>query len=116
MIHTNRDGSIVLIDDTDPARAQTLPAGTSAADRDASIAAFMPPPAPERRLVRKSTIVDRLQTAGLLQIARAALDAADLYTRERWNARDAIYADDETAIALLTAVGADVVSILAPDA
>ena len=54
-----------------------------------------------RRLVRRSVIVDRLQAAGKLEAARAVLDTADLYTRERWNAREAIYADDPTAIALL---------------
>ncbi len=70
---------------------------------------------PLRRLVRASVIVDRLQAAGKLQAARAALDAADLYTRERWNARDAIYADDPTAIALLQAIGADPCAILGPE-
>jgi hypothetical protein len=59
-------------------------------------------------------IVDRLQAAGNLPAARAALDAADLYTRERWSAREAIYADDPTAIALLQAIGADPEAILAP--
>lgn len=80
--------------------------------------AFTPAPAidvPLRRLVRASVIVDRLQAAGLLAAARAALDAADLYTRERWNARAAIYADDPTAIALLQAIGADPAAILAPE-
>jgi hypothetical protein len=76
---------------------------------------FEPPPsaAPAlRRVVRKSVIVERLQAAGLLEAARAALDAADLYTRERWNARDAIYADDPTAMALLQTIGADPEAIL----
>ncbi len=69
----------------------------------------------ERRLVSKATIVDRLQAAGKLDAARAALDAQDLYTRERWNSRSAIYADDVTAIALLQAIGADPAVILAPE-
>jgi hypothetical protein len=78
---------------------------------------FIAPPSndpPARRLVRRSVIVDRLQAAGKLPAARAALDAADLYTRERWSAREAIYADDPTAIALLQAIGADPEAILAP--
>ena len=75
-------------------------------------AAFVEPLA--RRLIAKSMIVDRLQEVQKLAAARAALDAADLYTRERWNTRDAIYSDDETAIALLTAIGADPAVILAP--
>jgi hypothetical protein len=65
-----------------------------------------------RILVPKRLIVDRLHAAGLLDDARAALDAADLYTRERWNTREAIYADDIGAIALLTAIGADPAAIL----
>jgi hypothetical protein len=81
-------------------------------------AAFVPPASartpPLRRLVRRSVIVDRLQAIGKLEAARAALDAADLYSRERWNARAAVYADDPTAIALLRAIGADPDAILAP--
>lgn len=67
----------------------------------------------ERRLVASSAIVDRLQEAGKLEAARAALDAGDLYTRERWNSRTAIYADDPDALALLAAIGADPETILA---
>jgi hypothetical protein len=63
-------------------------------------------------LVPKTKIIDRLQAAGLLEAARAALDTADLYTRERWNVRDAIYSDDPTATALLAAIGADPADIL----
>lgn len=55
------------------------------------------PDPPVRRLVPKSVVVDRLQQAGLLAAARSALDAADLYTRERWNTRVVIYADDPKA-------------------
>jgi hypothetical protein len=68
----------------------------------------------ERRLVAKHVIVDRLQSAGLLDAAYAALDAQDRYTRERWNTRTHIYADDPTAVALLKAIGADPEVILAP--
>jgi hypothetical protein len=67
-----------------------------------------------RRLVPCAVIVDRLQAAGKLEAARAALDAADLYVQERWNARNAIYADDATAISFLRAIGADPDAILAP--
>lgn len=70
-------------------------------------------PAPVRRLVAKADIVDRLQAAGKLDAARVALDAADLYTRERWNVRNGIYADDPTALALLKAIGADPAVIMA---
>jgi hypothetical protein len=74
---------------------------------------YVPPPAP-RRLVPKSIIVARLNAAGKLAAAKAALDA-DLYARERWYAADrpAIYVDDREAVALLTAIGADVAEIMA---
>ena len=68
-----------------------------------------------RVLVPKSKIVERLQAAGKLAQARAALDAADLFTRERWNTRDAIFADDESAVALIAAIGADPAAILAAE-
>ena len=81
-------------------------------------AAFLPPPEAaqpsRRRLVPRSLIVDRLAEAGKLAMARAALDAADLHTRERWNTRTAIFADDPAALALLQAIGADPDMILAP--
>jgi hypothetical protein len=67
-----------------------------------------------RRLVPRALIVDRLHAAGKLAAARAALDQASLYDRERWNARREVYADDPTATALLQAIGADPAVILAP--
>lgn len=69
---------------------------------------------PERRLIAKSVIVDRLYAAGKLEAARAALDASDLYTQEKWNSRLEIYSDDPSALALLVAIGADPISILSP--
>jgi hypothetical protein len=74
---------------------------------------YLKEPASIRILVPKRLIIERLHAAGRLEAARAALDATDLYTRERWNTRDAIYADDESAIALLDAIGADADAILA---
>lgn len=69
----------------------------------------------QRVLIPSSVIVDRLQQDGLLEKARAALDAAPLYARERWNTRTAIYADDPDTIALLKSIGADPQKILAPE-
>jgi hypothetical protein len=68
-----------------------------------------------RRLVPKSTIIDRLNAAGKLVAASAALNA-NLYTRERWYAPDrpAVYADDPEVLALLAAIGADPAVVLAP--
>ena len=76
------------------------------------IAAVLAPP---RRLVMKSQIIDRLNGAGFLAAASAALNA-DLFTRERWYASDkpGVYADDPAIIAFLSALGADPGTILAP--
>lgn len=92
-------------------------AKADAAAMEAAIVSFAqshPDAGAPRALVPKAMIVDRLHAAGKLEAARAALDAADLYVRERWNTRDAIYADDEAAIALLGSIGADPAEILAP--
>ena len=73
-------------------------------------------PVPDRRAVSKSTIITRLNAAGLLGAASVALNA-DLYTRERWYAPDrpTVYADDSEALALLNAIGADPSIIMAPE-
>jgi hypothetical protein len=75
-----------------------------------------PPPAgpPPRRRVPKSLVVKRLNDAGKLAAASAALNA-DLYARERWYATDqpSIYADAQDALALLKSIGADPAVILA---
>ncbi|TPL97306.1 hypothetical protein [Mesorhizobium sp. B2-3-10] len=65
------------------------------------------------RLVPKRVIIDRLHAAGLLEAAKAAIDAADLYTQERWNTRTDIYANDPTALAMLAAIGGDPAVIFA---
>jgi hypothetical protein len=69
---------------------------------------------PPYHQVPSRTIVDRLEATGKLEAARAALDAAPLYTRERWNNRQVVNADDPDANALLQAIGADPAVILAP--
>ena len=75
---------------------------------------YLKAPESVRVLVPKRVIVDRLHDAGILDTARAALDSADLYTRERWNTRAAVYADDDVAIAFLASIGADPAEILKP--
>lgn len=68
------------------------------------------------RLVRKSLIVERLNAAGKLAAASAALNS-DLYARERWYAPDqpGVHADNPEVLALLAAIGAKPEDILAPD-
>ena len=73
-------------------------------------------PTPENLplLIPRRIIIDRLETAGLLDKAKAAIDAADLYTQERWNSRTDIYANDPTALSLLQSIGGDPAVIFAP--
>lgn len=66
----------------------------------------------QRRPLAKRVIVERLHAADLLDAARQALDAAPLYDRERWNAREYIFTDDPTAIALVQSIGGDPAAIL----
>ena len=70
------------------------------------------PPAP-RRLIEKGVIVERLIAAGKIEAARTALASLPVADQERWNAKPAVYADDERALALLRAIGADPSVILA---
>ena len=69
-----------------------------------------------RRMVRKSTITNRLIEAGKMESAHALL-MADANNFARWIAADrpAVYADDPDAHALLTAIDADIAVIMAED-
>lgn len=93
--------------------------GATSAQREAAQveldAMDYPEPEAPRVLVRKAIIVDRLHAAGKLEAAFAALNAAKLYTRQRWETRSAIYSDDPTALALLHAIGADPAVIMAAE-
>lgn len=70
---------------------------------------------PPKRLIPKSVIVSRLIAADRIADAKAALDANPA-AFARWFASDrpAINHDDEDAIKLLRAIGADPDVILAP--
>jgi len=70
---------------------------------------------PEPRLVRKSLIIDRLQALGKLDAAYAALHAAPLYDRQRWETRDSVYFNDPTMLAALSAIGADAAVVMAAE-
>lgn len=115
-IFSSRDGGVVPIDSTDfIAWSAEGNRPTDIATQDELVDVLRKLDVPPYHLVAKRVIVDRLQTVGLLDAARAALDAADLYTRERWNNREMIYADDPTSRDLLVAIGADPDAILAPE-
>lgn len=78
------------------------------------IDAFVIPDETPPRLVDKGVIVERLIAAGKLGAARAALDAAPLEIRERWNSKPAIHATDADARSLLAIIGLNPDEILAP--
>jgi hypothetical protein len=69
---------------------------------------------PERKLIPKSVIVQRLIDAGKIEAADTALES-DKAAKARWNAADhpAIWSDDPEALALLQAIGADPAVIMA---
>lgn len=75
-----------------------------------------PLPEPAPRLVRKSLIIDRLYAMGKLDDAYAALQAAPLYDRQRWESRNAVYFNDPTMLAVLATIGADADAVMAPEA
>lgn len=71
-------------------------------------------PLPVRRLVRKSVVQGRLIAAGKMNAAYAALTANPVHFA-RWFAPDRpeVYADDQDALALLAAIGADAGVVMA---
>lgn len=71
-------------------------------------------PPPERRLVDKGVITERIIAAGKLREALAALATLSLEDQQRWANKAAVYADDERARGLLAHIGLDPDVILAP--
>lgn len=67
-----------------------------------------------RRRIAKAIIIARLDEGGKLGAAMAALKADDVAFARWISPVPDIFADDAAAIALLTAIGADVTAILAP--
>jgi hypothetical protein len=113
MVNYEADGSVVLYRDD----GQTLTVETGG-DVAAAILAFFGPPPVVRALIRKSTIIRRCHEAGVLTAVMAILDApANAYAKARWWAPDwpEVFADDPEMVAMLTAVGADVAVITAPE-
>lgn len=107
-----------LLDDQDTViERRFLPAettvGTGAPGEYARMRLAAVQPGPDRYLVPKLVVVDRLIAAGKLAAAVAALAGASLATQQRWAAAGQIYSDDPDALALLAAIGADPDAILA---
>jgi hypothetical protein len=73
-----------------------------------------PVPAPAWR-VSKLAIIERLNSAGKLAAADAALQS-DMLTRMKWDAApDTVPHDHADVVAFLTAIGADVETVMAPE-
>lgn len=72
---------------------------------------------PPYHRVAKSTVISRLTGQQLAACIAAFNMPENLRIRERWYAPDQGYinADDPDAVALLTAIGADVQTVLAPE-
>jgi hypothetical protein len=71
-----------------------------------------------RRTVKKSTLIRRAHDAGILPAIMVILDQpANVYAKARWWSPDwpEVYYDDPDMVAMLTAVGADVSAITAPE-
>lgn len=80
-----------------------------------SVITIRPAP-PARRKISKALVHQRLIDAGKMEAAKAALDA-NAVAFARWFApgHDEVYADDEAALALLNAIGADAETIMAAE-
>lgn len=92
-------------------RKKFLWAFTSQADADAFASKA-------RRVVKKSTLIRRAHDAGVLSFIMTALDnPVNAYAKARWWSPDwpEVYFDDPDMVALLTAAGADVAAITAPE-
>lgn len=71
-----------------------------------------------RRVVKKSTLIRRCHEANVLSSILAILDnPANAYAKARWWSPDwpEVYFDDPDMVAMLTAIGADVAAITAPE-
>lgn len=109
------DGSIELQSDINPSVIQVLPPGTSQADVETAAAAMFPPP---RYLLKKSTLIRRCHEAGILPAIMSILDMpANVYAKARWWSPDwpEVYFDDPDMVGMLTAIGADIPTITAPE-
>ena len=69
-------------------------------------------PAAAPRRIPKLTLIDRLQAAGLFDVALAAIKA-DPLTYERWQASSSVDPENPEVRALLVVIGGDVDGLLA---
>lgn len=73
-------------------------------------------PAPTSWTVARTTIIDRLQTAGKMAAAKTALGASSAYQQERWYATQRFLNNDSALVTLLNGISADPNTILAIEA
>lgn len=81
---------------------------------DGRVYSAPPPPSPSEYRIPKLTMIDRLVAAKLLPVANSALGPLGSVQRERWIASDTVDPTNADVIALLTAIGGDLASLLAP--
>jgi hypothetical protein len=101
MIRYRLDGSIELVDDADPGRAQLL--GPDA-DVAAACAAFFPPPPPPQSVTPRQLHLALIE-AGIYDQVTALVDASDARTRAAWHYAIAYDRTDPMLIGAATALG-----------
>lgn len=80
----------------------------------AALVAFDPNAPEPMRYISKRIVVERLSAAGKLAAAFAALGGPGALQYERWSASASVDTENPDVIKLLTAIGADLPTILAP--
>jgi hypothetical protein len=118
MIFVDSDGSVLLTDDLNPARAQKLPPGTKDAAIQSAAAAFFGPPVVPRAELPKSLVQERVNLTGKLGTVLQILNSQPIYFA-RWFAPDwpNVYADDPGLLQILGAAGltaAEIAMVVAP--
>lgn len=89
-------------------------AGEFKPDDDAEIVAYLAASVPAERVrLPKLTLIDRIDKAGKLDMAIAALGTGK--QKIRWDASSAVDPENEDVRALLKAIGCDVEEMLAPE-
>lgn len=112
-VYSSRRASLVAIADPEYQAFLQRAVATQIASMDDLTDVLRANNVPPFHRVAKSTIISRLTDAQL----EAAISAMTARQQERWRAPDqpAVNADDPDALALLTVIGADPATVLAPE-